>query len=150
MSSRLEIVWKISFEGNTNTIISISFANLSTIEVFKNICISFFTLLMTPAGTPVVTPIVTKLTSAVSHGHTSLFATAPNKNWACKKKLYLIIASHRLYLNGKIFSATVNWESERGQFAKLGWKRMFEVIVNGRSRKSILDGLLKVESDEGG
>ena len=26
---------------------------------------------------------------------------------------------------------------------------MFEAIVNGRSRKSILDGLLEVESDEG-
>ena len=27
---------------------------------------------------------------------------------------------------------------------------MFEAIVNGRSRKPILDGLLEVESDEGG
>ena len=29
-------------------------------------------------------------------------------------------------------------------------KTMFEAIVNGRSRKPILDGLLEVELDEGG
>ena len=71
---------KISFVRNTKNIITVSFANLNTIAVFKNICISFFTLLMIPAETPIVTPIVTKLASAVSLGHTSLFATASNKN----------------------------------------------------------------------